>query len=137
MPSSSPRAPSTRIHQGLIPFHSAQSSITQPHHNPTSINNPSAKKGIRTLLSASLLDLVGKAVPHETVVGLELLHGLGRVVQKGESSALAATVLGAETEDGNRSLLGLVQRGELVAELILGDIGAVWVEDVTANDPSQ
>jgi hypothetical protein len=84
----------------------------------------------RTLLSAGLLDLGGLAVTDEPVVGLELLHRLGAVVDEGEASGLATTVLGAETEDGDLVLVGLVELGELGAELILGDVGTVGVEDV-------
>lgn len=87
----------------------------------------------RTLLSAGLLDLGGLAVTDEPVVGLELLHGLGAVVDEGEASGLATTVLGAETEDGDLVLVGLVQLGELGAELILGDVRAVGVEDVPVH----
>lgn len=85
----------------------------------------------RTLLSAGLLDLGGLAVTDEPVVGLELLHRLGAVVDEGEAGALATTVLGAETEAGNLLLVGLVELGELSAELILGDVRAVGVQDVT------
>lgn len=63
-------------------------------------------------------------------MGLELLQGLGGVVDESEASALTTTVLGAETEDGDLVLVGLVQVGQLLAELILGDVGAVGVEDV-------
>jgi hypothetical protein len=87
----------------------------------------------RTLLSAGLLDLGGLAVTDEPVVGLELLHRLGAVVDEGEASGLATTVLGAETEDGDLVLVRLVQLGELGAELILGDVGTVGVEDVTVR----
>jgi hypothetical protein len=87
----------------------------------------------RTLLSAGLLDLGGLAVADEPVVGLELLHGLGAVVDEGKAGALATTVLGAETEDGDLVLVGLVQLGELLAELILGDVRAVGVQDVTVQ----
>ena len=87
----------------------------------------------RTLLSAGLLDLGGLAVTDEPVVGLELLHRLGAVVDEGEASGLSTTVLGAETEDGDLVLVGLVELGELGAELILGDVGTVGVEDVTVQ----
>lgn len=83
-------------------------------------------------MSGGLLDLVGHADADKTVVGLELLHGLVGVVDEGEASGLATTVLGAETEDGDLVLVGLVELGELGAELILGDVGAVRVEDITA-----
>lgn len=64
---------------------------------------------------------------------LELLHGLGRVVDESETSGLATTEVGAQTEDVD--LLGgsLVQAGELLAEGGLGDAGLARVEDVTEN----
>ena len=86
-----------------------------------------------TLLSAGTLDLGAETESDEAVERLELLHGLGGVVDESETSGLAATELGAETEDGDLVLLGLVQATELLTELILGDVGAVGVEDVTAK----
>lgn len=64
---------------------------------------------------------------------LELLHGLGGVVNEGEAGGLAATELGAQTEDGDLVLAGLVETGELVTELILSNVGAVGVQDVTVK----
>lgn len=64
-------------------------------------------------------------------MGLELLQGLGGVVDQSEASGLATTVLCAEPEDGDLVLVGLVQVGQLLTELILGDVGAVGVEDIT------
>lgn len=61
---------------------------------------------------------------------LELLQSLLRVVDQSKAGALATTVLCAETEDGDLVLVGLVQVGQLVTELILGDVGPVGVEDV-------
>ena len=92
---------------------------------------------VHTLLSGGLLDLLGQANTDEAVVGLELLHGLGRVVDKAETSGLAATELGAQAEDGDLVLAGLVHAGELVAELILGDVGTVGVQDVTIRKEDQ
>lgn len=86
----------------------------------------------RTLLPGGLLDLGGHAVPDQPVVGLELLHGLGAVVDEGEAGALAATKVCLEAEDGDILLLGLVELAELAAELVLGDVGAVGVEDIAA-----
>lgn len=63
-------------------------------------------------------------------MGLELLEGLGGVVDQSEAGALTTTVLCAETEDGDLVLVGLVQVGQLLTELVLGDVGAVGVEDV-------
>jgi hypothetical protein len=83
-----------------------------------------------TLLAGSLLDLAGGTNANETVVGLELLEGLGGVVDESEAGALTTTVLCAETEDGDLVLVGLVQIGQLLTELVLGDVGAVGVEDV-------
>jgi hypothetical protein len=90
----------------------------------------------RTLLSAGTLGLGGHANSDEPVLGLELLHGLGRVIDKGETSGLTTTEVGAETEDGDLVLLGLVEATELLAELLLGDVGAVGVEDITAREIS-
>lgn len=87
----------------------------------------------RTLLPAGTLDLLGKTDADETVAGLELLHGLRRVVDEGEASGLATTEVGAETEDGDLVLDGLVQGAELLAELLLGDVGTARVQDVTVN----
>lgn len=65
-------------------------------------------------------------------MGLELLHRFGRVVDQGEAGGLAATELCPETEDADLVLLGLVHAGELVAEFLLGDVGAVRVENIAA-----
>lgn len=61
----------------------------------------------------------------------ELLQGLNGVVDQSEASALATTELRAETEDGDLILVSLVEAGELLTEFILGNVGAVGVEDVT------
>lgn len=92
-------------------------------HNPP---NPS----VRTLLPAGLLDLVGHADTDQPVVRLELLHGLVGVVDESEAGALATTVLGPEAEAVDLVLAGLVELGKLLAELILGDVGTVGVEDI-------
>jgi hypothetical protein len=41
--------------------------------------------------------------------------------------------VGAQTEDGDLFLLSLVQATELLAELLLGDVGTVGVQDVTVK----
>lgn len=64
-------------------------------------------------------------------MGLELLKGVMRVVDQGESSGLPATELGTETENGDLIFVGLVDLGELGTELVLGHVGSVGVEDVT------
>lgn len=87
----------------------------------------------RTLLAGGLLNLVAGTDADQTVVRLELLQGLLGVVDQSEAGALATTVLCAETEDGDLVLVGLVQVGQLLPELILGDVGAVGVEDVPGN----
>jgi len=87
--------------------------------------------GPRTLLSAGALGLGGHANADQAVVGLELLHGLGGVVDQGEAGGLAATELGSQAEDLDLVLLGLVHATELLAELLLGDVGTAGVEDVT------
>lgn len=63
-------------------------------------------------------------------MGLELLHGLGAVVDEREAGALATTEVCLHSEDRDIILLRLVQLAELAAELVLGDVGSVRVEDV-------
>jgi hypothetical protein len=103
---------------------------------PLNIPKPITRDEKRTLLPARLLDLARHAVPHQPVVGLKLLHRLGGVVDESKTGALAATIVRLETEDGDIFLLGLVQLAELATEFVLGDVGAVGVEDVAANCPS-
>ena len=67
-------------------------------------------------------------------MGLELLHGLGGVIDESEAGGLAATELGAETEDVDLVLGGLVEGGQLLAELVLGDVGTVGVEDIPISN---
>lgn len=90
-------------------------------------------EGKRTLLSAGLLDFGGSTDTDETVVRLEFLQSLVGIVDESETSGLATTELCAETEDGDLVLVGLVEVGQLLTELILLDVGAVGVEDVPEN----
>lgn len=94
------------------------------------------EKSPHTLLLGGTLGLGGLADTDQAVAGLELLHGLGRVVDEGEAGGLATTELGAQTEDGDLVLGGLVQGAELLAELLLGDVGTAGVEDVTGGSSS-
>lgn len=89
----------------------------------------------RTLLSAWLLDLVGESNTDQSVMWLELLQCLRRIVDQGESSCLSTTELCLETENVDLVLVGLVHLGELSTELILGDVGSVWVENITVQTP--
>lgn len=104
---------------------------SQSHVSPPPTNPRHSEK--RTLLSAGTLDLAGKADADQSVVRLELLHGLGGVVDKGEAGGLATTELGAETKDIDLVLGSLVEGSELLAEVLLGDVGTAGVEDVTAE----
>ncbi len=92
--------------------------------------------GNHTLLSACLLDLARQAHAHQPVMGLELLHGLGRVVHEGEAGRLAAAKLGPQAEDADLVLVRLVHAGQFVAQLLLGDVGAIRVEDVAGGEAS-
>jgi hypothetical protein len=71
--------------------------------------------------------------PHQSVVWFELLHGLDGVVDEGEAGGFAATICGAQAEDVDLVLVGFVDGGELISEVVLGDIGAVGVEDVAGR----
>ena len=55
-------------------------------------------------------------------MGLELLQRLVGVVDESEASGLATTIVGSHSEDGDGVLLNLVGLGELLAEVILGDV---------------
>lgn len=85
----------------------------------------------RTLCSGWLLDLLCGTDTDQSEVWLELLEGLWGIVNEGEAGGLAATELGLETEDVDLVLGALVQLSELATEVVLGHVGAVWVQDVT------
>ena len=87
----------------------------------------------RTLLSGRSLRLGGEAHPDESVLRLKLLHSLGGVIDESEASGLATTELCAEAKDGDLVLGGLVESGQLLAELVLGDVGAAGVQDITVE----
>lgn len=64
-------------------------------------------------------------------MGLEFLQCLGRIVHKSESGCLSTTILSLQTKDVDLVLVGLVHLCKLATEFIFGDVGAVWVEDIT------
>jgi hypothetical protein len=66
-------------------------------------------------------------------MGLKLLQRLGRIVDQRETSCLSTTILSLETENVDLVFVGLVHFGELTTEFILGDVGSVWVEDITVR----
>ncbi len=107
--------------------------IISHHSLPSICHHRERKDETRTLLSASLLDLGGHAVPYQPVAGLEFLHCLCVLVDEGESCALATTKVCSETKDGDIVLLGLVELTELGSEVVLGYICAVWVENIAAS----
>ena len=83
------------------------------------------------LLSTRLLDLARLAHSNQSVVRLELLHRLNRIVDQGETCRLAAAVLGAHAEDVDLVFVGFVDFGEFGAEVVFFDVGAVRVQDIT------
>jgi len=85
------------------------------------------------LLSARLLDLGRVAHSHQSVPWLELLHGLDAIVDEGEARGLAAAVLGSHAEDVDLISSGFVDFSEFGAEIVLGDVGAIGVEDVATE----
>jgi hypothetical protein len=89
--------------------------------------------GRYTLRSARPLLPLGHLVSDEAVLGLKLLEGLVGLVDEGEAGALAAAELRPEAEHGDRVLGRLVQLAELLPQLVLGDVGAVGVQDVAAR----
>lgn len=87
----------------------------------------------RTLLSTWLLNLLGKSDTNQSEMGLEFLQCLRRIVDESETSCLSTTELCLETEDVDLVLGGLVEFCELATEFIFGDVGSVWVEDITIS----
>ena len=90
-----------------------------------------------TLLSARLLHLGCQSDAYQSVVGLELLHGLGGVVDQSKARRLAASKVCAQAEDADLVPVCLVDARQLVAQLILGDVRTVGVEDVPISRPSK
>ena len=64
---------------------------------------------------------------------LKFLHHLMAVVYQSEPGRFASAILCAEPEAGYLVLVGFVELGELLAEFVFGDVGAVGVEDVTVE----
>jgi hypothetical protein len=74
--------------------------------------------------------MLRKTYSDETVLGLELLGSLKRVVDQGESGSLATTELGLVAKAEDNFLLSLVHLGELLTELVLGHIGTAGMDDI-------
>lgn len=55
------------------------------------------------------------------------------VIYQSESGRLASAILCAETEAGYLVFVGFVELRELLAEFVLGDVGAVGMEDITVG----
>ena len=55
------------------------------------------------------------------------------VVYQSESGRFTSAVLCAETEAGYLVFVGFVELCELLAEFVLGDVGAVGMKDVTVE----
>ncbi len=66
-------------------------------------------------------------------MGLELLQGLWRIIDKSETGCLSTTELGAQTEDVDLFLVCLVHLGEFATEFFFGDVGTARVENVTVD----
>ena len=68
-------------------------------------------------------------------MGLKLLQRFWRIVHERKTGCLSTTVLCLQTEDVDLVLVGLVHFGELASEFILGDVGAVGMENITIRVP--
>lgn len=83
-----------------------------------------------SLLSGGLLNLGVQAVSDQSVGGLESLGVSSGLVNQTETSGLSTTKLGSETENRHSVLVGLVDLGQSVTQLVLGDVGSVRVQNV-------
>merc|ERR1712000_14943 len=81
------------------------------------------------LLSAGLLDLGGVA-PGQVGSGARISSWPRRCRRSGETRGFAATVLRPHAEDVDLVFVGFVNFGELRAQVILGHVRAVGVQDV-------
>ena len=64
---------------------------------------------------------------------LKLLQRFRRIIDERETRRLSTTKLSLETENVHLVLVGLVEFGEFASEFVLGDVGAVGVEDITVS----
>lgn len=111
--------------------HTVSTKASYPYNIPKlSLPSHHVGKIVRTLLSASLLNLRSRPIPHQPIMRLELLHHLMAIIYQSEASRLASTELCAETEAGDLVFVGFVELGELLTEFVFGDVGAVLVEDI-------
>lgn len=83
-----------------------------------------------SLLSGSLLNLLSQTVSDQSVSWLESLGVSNGLVDQTETGRLSTTELGSETEDRDSVLVSLVKLGQLLSQLVLGDVSSVWVQNV-------
>lgn len=83
-----------------------------------------------SLLSGWLLNLLSHAVSDQSVGWLESLGVGNGLIHQTETGGLSTTEVGSESEDGDGVFVGLVQFGQSLSQLVLGDIGSVGVQDV-------
>lgn len=83
-----------------------------------------------SLLSGWLLNLLSQTVSDQSVSWLESLSVSNGLVDQTETSRLSTTELGSETEDRDSVLVSLVKLGQLLSQLVLGDVSSVWVQNV-------
>lgn len=82
---------------------------------------------IHTLLSAGFLDLCRNTISHQSVMRLELLQHLMRIIDEREPGALPTTVLCPEAEARDLVFIRFVKFCEFLAKFVLGYVGAVGV----------
>lgn len=87
----------------------------------------------RTLLSASFLNLLCSSHPDQSVMWLELLHSLVRVVDQGEPGALASTIVCSKSEDADLVFVCFVELSELFSEFVFGAVRSAGVENVSVR----
>ena len=117
-----------------LPVHTNPSAqYFQPDRLLPNIHRAVHEEVVRTLLPTSLLNLRSGPIPHQPVMRLELLHHLMAIIDQRKSRALASSVLCSEAETRDLIFVGFVELGELLAELVLFDVRAVRVEDVSVN----
>merc|ERR1719187_2410215 len=85
---------------------------------------------LHPVLSADLGWTLRNTLSVETILGLELLGKVHGVVDEGEPGRLAATEVGSEAEGEDPVRGAVVDLGQLVADVALGDGGLAGVQNV-------
>lgn len=87
----------------------------------------------RTLLPRRLFNFGSNSISDQSVMRFKFLQGFRGIIYESEASCFSTTKLCAKTENAELILACLIHLGQFATEIILGDIGAAGMEDVTVS----